>query len=74
MFHWPNFSPFSEKLAKPCQLEIKQSTQKIRGIQGSKWKDPPHPRRQKSHLRGQTIRGTSSSQTPLLSPEADSEL
>jgi hypothetical protein len=41
---------------KPKDLE--------RGKQRTKWKDPC-PRRQKNHLRRQTTKGTSSSQTPF---------
>ncbi len=35
-------------------------------IQGTKWTNP-RPRRQKNHLRGQTTKATSSSQTPFSS-------
>jgi hypothetical protein len=42
--------------------QLKTKAPKKGGIQGTKWKDP-HPRRQKNHLRGQTTRRTSSSQT-----------
>jgi hypothetical protein len=70
-----NSLPFSEKLVKPGQLEIKQSTQKIGGMntrikmEGSttskKTKEPPKRPNHKGNIKFLN---------PLLSPEAGSEL
>lgn len=44
---------FVDKMMKPCQIINKPKHPEKEGKQGTKWKDPPHPRRQKkNHLRG----------------------
>ncbi len=69
MSHWtlgPKVCPIGHFWGSRSHWTLGPKAPKKGGIQGTKWKDS-HPRRQKNHLRGQTTRGTSRSQTLLES-------